>query len=125
MQRQRERLLFSKNNTNINIRFIQVVLNLFHRTLSDRFVLIITTFYLPKARMVLYYFYEPHSYCSSPLKILPRHIESNVIAHPPRPTAASKLKAVVAALSHGQFPTCWNSTNGTHCCLQATISLGA
>ena len=31
----------------------------------------------------------------------------------------------LAALSHGQFPTCWNSTNGTHCCLQATISLCA
>ena len=77
----------SQNNTNINNRFIHVVLNLFHRTLSDRFVLIITTFYLPKARMVLYYFYEPHSYCSSPLKILPRHIESNGIAHPSRPTA--------------------------------------
>ena len=29
------------------------------------------------------------------------HIENNGTAHPPRPTAASKLKAVVAALSHG------------------------
>ena len=34
-------------------------------------------------------------------------VRSNGTAHPPNPTAASKLKAVVAALSHGQFPTCW------------------
>ena len=32
--------------------------------------------------------------------------EGNGTAHALRPTTASKLKAVVAALSHVQFPTC-------------------